>query len=148
MNQNDQVLGTYAIFLDDHRNPPRDGRNWKIARSYSQFFQLVQEIGINWIQHISFDHDLGKDKVIVRNQHLIPQQKIMTGYDCARDLAAWLIDISAANRLTWIGDRSLDFRPDFSYEIHSQNPVGRDNIKAIMDLVIDNYRTYVWKVFE
>ena len=52
---------------------------------------------------ISFDHDLGED---------------LSGYDCAKYLVAYCLE----------HQRSL---PD--YQVHSQNPVGRENIERLLD---------------
>lgn len=85
------------LFLDDERDPPRDGGNWHIVRSYDEFVNYINENGIP--QHISFDHDLGDGK---------------TGYDCVK----WLLT-----------DRKLP--KGFTYYVHSQNPVGRENIVGL-----------------
>ena len=53
---------------------------------------------------ISFDHDLGED--------------IKTGYDCAK----WLCDYCWTNGL-----------PVPTWNVHSANPVGRDNIVQLME---------------
>ena len=52
---------------------------------------------------ISFDHDLGED---------------LSGYDCAKYLVAYCLEHK----------RSL---PD--YQVHSQNPVGRENIERLLE---------------
>ena len=52
---------------------------------------------------ISFDHDLGEDS---------------SGYDCAKYLVAYCLE----------HQRSL---PD--YQVHSQNPVGRENIERLLE---------------
>jgi len=52
---------------------------------------------------ISFDHDLGED---------------LSGYDCAKYLVAYCLE----------HQRSL---PD--YQVHSQNPVGRENIERLLE---------------
>jgi len=52
---------------------------------------------------ISFDHDLGLEK---------------TGYDCAK----WLVEFCL--------DKNL-ILPEF--QVHSQNPVGKENIEALLN---------------
>jgi len=54
-------------------------------------------------EEISFDHDLGENQ--------------KTGYDCAK----WLCDYCWDNGL-----------PVPTWNVHSANPVGRDNINAIL----------------
>lgn len=59
---------SYSIFLDDERDPPDNGVNWMVARSYNRFVSAITVIGQP--DFISFDHDLGDDEE-------------GTGYDCA-----------------------------------------------------------------
>ena len=60
---------------------------------------------------ISFDHDLGED---------------LSGYDCAKYLVAYCLE----------HQRSL---PD--YQVHSQNPVGKENIERLLE----NFRRIIEK---
>ena len=76
---------------------------WTIARSFSEAVALIEEHGIPGT--ISFDHDLGDDK---------------TGLDFAH----YLIDLDLEKHLL------LD---NFTYQVHSANPVGRDNIVGLME---------------
>lgn len=52
---------------------------------------------------ISFDHDLGEEK---------------TGYDCAKFLVEYCLD-------------HVETLPD--YKVHSQNPVGKENIEKLLE---------------
>lgn len=75
-----------------------------IFRSYGAAVSWMESHGCP--SYISFDHDLADEK---------------TGYDIAK----WIVDT----------DIELDgkFMPDdFSFYVHSQNPVGRDNINALI----------------
>ena len=45
------------IYLDDNRIPVDP--TWELVTSYSQFVQRVEEIGLDNIETISLDHDLG-----------------------------------------------------------------------------------------
>ncbi len=92
------------LWLDDFRNP----------KDY-----IVEECNVIWIKNyetfckyieenglpdiICFDHDLGEEK---------------SGYDCAKYL------------VNYCQQHNLDI-PE--YDIQSSNPVGRDNIKGLMD---------------
>lgn len=105
----------YKLFLDDERFPPRDGEEWVIART-------VQEAKLVYLlkgppKFVSFDHDLGEDQ--------------QTGVDYAK----------------WIVEKDLQcngiFIPEgFDFYVHSQNPVGRDNIEGLMCSYLD-YRARV-----
>ena len=74
------------------------------AKDYGSFVEYVKTEGKHIsFTHISFDHDLGEGK---------------SGYDCAKFLVEWCIENGYKVP---------------SYEIHSANPVGRENIKSIFD---------------
>lgn len=110
---------TYQLFLDDERYPVLKKDNWviatpwHIARNYDDAIWYVQNLGVP--RFISFDHDLGA-----------PQNP--TGYDFAKWLCAY------------IEDYELDFPDKFEYHIHSQNPVGAENIRAYMENFLRYYR--------
>lgn len=57
---------------------------------------------------ISFDHDLGED---------------LSGYDCAK----YLVEYCLTHQL-----------PLPNYQVHSQNPVGKENIERLLD----NFRSF------
>jgi hypothetical protein len=76
---------------------------WVIVRNYLQFINYITENGLP--DMVSFDHDLGN--AIDR-----------TGYDCAK----WLCEYCMENDLAL---------PEFN--IHSGNPVGRDNIESYLE---------------
>ena len=91
------------MYLDDLRTPIE--RFDFIARSYDEAISIIKKYGIP--NYISFDHDLGVD----RNDNLLK-----TGYD----LAKWIVDSDLNN--------DLKLPQDFTYRVHSQNPVGKRNI--------------------
>ena len=100
---------SYALFLDDERFPDQlDSKipliDWKIARNYFDAVWMIENIGMPY--HISFDHDLGS-----------PSNP--TGMDFAKYLGNFIMD------------RNL--KVDFSYYVHSMNPVGAKNIQSYMD---------------
>lgn len=127
----------YNLFLDDERGL-HDVANfilpyqmkakyrleqWVIVRNYLEFTKYITDNGLP--SKISFDHDLG-DHVFHRNfvngkmnydskDFKKPLQK--TGYHCAK----WLIDYCLDN------DVKL---PEVF--VHSLNPVGADNIRALL----------------
>lgn len=93
------------IFLDDIRNPPDD--SWTICKTYPEFINLILN---NWdnIEEISFDHDLGTKR---------------NGYDCVEVIECYLrLGIIKPNYLV-------------TFSIHTQNPVGRNNIKNCIDSI-------------
>ncbi len=97
----------YRLFLDDERVPASDdGPAWIIARSTKEAVQVVKSHGLP--EFISFDHDLGEG-------------------DTSIDFIHWLID-------TTLDSIELGANPKFpNYTVHSQNPVGKENIESLMD---------------
>jgi hypothetical protein len=93
------------LFLDDERFPPA-GPGWWIVRSTEDAIKYMVQNGCP--SFISFDHDLGDGK--------------LTGADLSR----WMVEQDL--------DSDGQFIPaDFSYYVHSQNPVGAANITGWLD---------------
>lgn len=92
------------VFLDDERFPPFGSGQWDIVRDVKSFIAMCEQYGAP--DFISFDHDLGGEE---------------TGMQCAQ----------------WLIERDLDqpgFLPaNFTYDVHSQNPVGAANIRGLLE---------------
>jgi hypothetical protein len=90
------------IWIDDMRKMPK-GYDVHV-HNYKEAKKLIDAdcYTDDYIEHISFDHDLGEDK---------------TGYDIAR-----LIEKYAFKGLI----------PRMTWEVHSMNPVGASNITKAM----------------
>ncbi len=95
---------SYRLFLDDERDPPRDGKTWIIARSANAAQAIV--IARGFPQHISFDNDLGSE---VEGRHF----------------ALWLIDQELEGK--------GKFPIDFTFYVHSQNPVAAKAINDLLN---------------
>ena len=66
--------------------------------------EFVNFINKNGVpEFISFDHDLGEGK---------------TGFDCAKFLVEFCLDNGVS---------------DINFQVHSQNPVGEENIEKLLD---------------
>jgi hypothetical protein len=63
---------------------------------------------------ISFDHDLSDTDHVAENDE-------KTGYTFAK----WFCD--------YVMDNDLNLPQEFSYDVHSQNPVGAENIRCYME---------------
>lgn len=115
---------SYTLFLDDVRFPDdvrQDLGLYKdliICRSYHDAKWCVMHKGIP--SHIAFDHDLGE--IPGSNHH---------GYGFAK----WLCDYIMVN--------NIDLPDDFSYSVHSANPVGAENIRCYMNNFLEHYRNGV-----
>ncbi len=109
----------YKLFIDDLKDPPGNPDEWVVVRSSAAAIAHVKEWGPPG--YISFDHDLGgEDTSIVFIDWLIGQ----------------MLDLEEKGiNLHWV-------RFPSDYYIHSENPIGRDNIDGKM---IGFFR-YMWKI--
>ena len=110
------------LWLDDCRNPFDTQVDWLI------FSPIGRDVDVVWVQYVDdfleyidknglpdaicFDHDLAEDSYDER-----------TGYDCAK----YVVDYCMKH--------DLDIP---AYNIQSSNPVGKENIRHLMD----NYHKY------
>ena len=98
------------LFLDDIRNPnsiypDTKNKDWDIVRNYNEFVDYIIKNGMP--DFISFDHDLG-----IGNNVSDYEEK--TGYDCVKYLVENEIPVK-------------------DYRIHSMNPVGKENLKCLLN---------------
>lgn len=100
-------MSRYSLFIDDERYPPRDGRNWVIARNMRDVLMMLRIHGMPG--YISFDHDLGENE--------------KTGYDIAK----LLVDLDQGD------DSNFALPAEFEFYVHSQNVCGAKNIQAYLD---------------
>lgn len=101
---------TYSLYIDDERTPktsPPVGDEWVICRNEEAVKQVVRK---GWPAYVSFDHDLGEDEP--------------TGYSVAKTMVYWHMYDPVYSKL-----------PFPEVNVHSANPVGRDNIQ----FYINNY---------
>ena len=85
-----------------------DGRypvtnDWVIVRSSSEAIEYVKKFGFP--EYISFDHDLG-------------------GEDTSMIFIHWMIDSYL--------DGNISIPDNFDFHVHSQNPIGKSNIKSLL----------------
>lgn len=94
----------FKLYLDDdmiNRGPTTPG-DWLRVQSYDEFIKTVEHIGIDKIEHISFDNDLGENQ--------------LEGYDCAK----WLVNT-----------KRYDLR-NVEINVHSANPKAPENIYKLI----------------
>lgn len=77
--------------------------DYVIVRSSQEAIEYVKKFGFP--EYISFDHDLGGDDTSMRFIH-------------------WMIDAYL--------DGEISIPDDFDFYVHSQNPIGADNIRATL----------------
>jgi len=113
------------IYLDDIRTPIET--DWVVVRNYDEFVSKITEIGLDDIELISLDHDLGDSAMrewhtnVYRN-YTLDYNNITekTGMDCTR----------------WLVEQWLNGAPVCQVMIHSANAVGSANMMGY----INNYK--------
>lgn len=100
----------FKLFIDDLRQvndvfPDAKQNEFIVVRSYNEAMQMINYCGCP--DFISFDDDLG------------PNQK--EGYDIAKKIVEMIMD------------GELQLTSDFSFNVHSANPVAVVNIKTYLD---------------
>ena len=113
------------IYLDDVRTPV--DKDWIIVRDYEQFVSKLQDIGLENIEIISLDHDLGDTAMSewrknVYHNYSLNYDNILekTGMDCTK----------------WLVEQWLDGKPVVDVVVHSANAIGSANMMGY----INNYR--------
>jgi hypothetical protein len=108
----------YTMYLDDIRTPQKEYD--VIVRSSDEAEECLIRNGCP--AHISFDHDLGGD-------------------DTAMRIVKFIINMDLDMDGDWIPE-------NFSYNVHSANPVGAKNIEGYLDSYLkqkaDSYSCNGW----
>jgi hypothetical protein len=95
------------VFLDDERNPKLHYD--VIWRSWSDAVAFISRHGLTQINHVSFDHDLGS---------------ALSGKDVAQLIVEY--------------DMMTNTLPkDFTFNVHSANPIGKANIESYLNNYLD-----------
>jgi len=95
-------MTTYSLFLDDEREPADSSTDNWVI---CRTFEEAVEMFKSCIpDKISFDHDLGTEK---------------SGYDFAK----WIVEYDMDHKV---------LNSTFSFYVHSQNPVGKNNIEQLL----------------
>lgn len=132
----------HFIYLDDVRTPhqPIDGVEWTVVRSYDEFVSKVKELGLDNIEMVTLDHDLGDTAMNEYFNNVSPNYTLdynnineKTGYDCAK----WLIDYFYDNHPEYIlmsrGEKKNGKIPFPTVYVHSANPIGAANIMGYIN---------------
>lgn len=122
------------IYLDDVRTPNTPNNEWvygieewTVVRSYDEFVNKINEVGMENVQLVSLDHDLGDSamkewKTNVYHNYKLDYDNITekTGYDCAK----------------WLVEQWMEGKPVIKVYTHSANAIGSANIMGY----INNYK--------
>lgn len=124
------------IYLDDIRTPV--DTTWVVVRSYDEFVEKVLEIGLENIETISLDHDLGDSSMNEYHNNVSPNYTLdynniteKTGYDCTK----WLVDhyldnYSTEEKRNEKKKNGILFPTVYT---HSANPIGSANIMGYIN---------------
>ncbi len=119
------------VYLDDVRSPSNlvfeELGDWVVVRNYDEFVEKVSEIGLDNIDLISLDHDLGDSAMKewynnVSKNFILDYNNITekTGMDCVK----WLVN-------QWLNGAAVP-----KVMVHSANAIGSANMMGY----INNYK--------
>lgn len=118
-------MNKISIYLDDVRTPTTG--DWTVVRDYDSFVSTIMYHGLENIEVISLDHDLGDQAMVeyytnVKNNYQLDYNNIQekTGYDCCK----YLVNKSMETKI-----------PLPQIYVHSANPIGSANMMGY----INNY---------
>ena len=107
--------GNWEMFIDDERFPGKDvSDSVVIVRSSQEAIEFCKAVK-SLPKNIMFDHDLG-------------------GNDTSMQFIRWMVDELYKDELKY------KLHPDFKFSVHSQNPVGAENIKSYMKQLINDQK--------
>ncbi len=119
------------IYLDDVRTPTVG--DWTVVRNYEEFVSTVMYHGLENIEIISLDHDLGDSAMTeyytnVANNYKLDYNNIQekTGYDCCK----YLVNKSIETGI-----------PLPQIYVHSANPIGAHNMMGYINNYFKNCRS-------
>lgn len=107
------MINDWDLFLDDERYPPAARIwecNWKIARNVDDAMWFIKTYGVP--RYMTLDHDLGYKK--------------LSGMDFVKMFCDYVMD------------QEIQLA-DFEWYVHSQNPVGAENMKTYLETFMDGY---------
>jgi hypothetical protein len=104
---------TWKLFIDDERWPKEGTGPWTICRCSYDAIEMIKELGMP--EEIAFDHDLG----------LAVDENDNEYFDTTMKLIHWIIDEHY--------DNGLVIPSNFTFTVHSANPIGAQNIKELMN---------------
>jgi predicted ATP-grasp superfamily ATP-dependent carboligase len=131
------------IYLDDIRTPISD--NWIVIRNYQDFVSFIETTGLDKIEIISLDHDLGDTAMKQYYENVKPNYTLdynmieeKTGYDVAKFLVNYFYEKNP-DRIEM--DRFDKKKNKFTFPticVHSANPIGSANIMGYINNFLMN----------
>jgi hypothetical protein len=126
------------IYLDDIRTPIE--KDWLVVRNFHEFVDLINKVGLNNVELISLDHDLGDTAMNeyynnVKTNYTLDYDNIeeKTGYDAAKFLVNHFYSINE-HRINMSRSEKKSNKMYFpKVVVHSANPIGSGNITGIIN---------------
>jgi len=126
------------IYLDDVRTPVE--RDWQVVRTFYELSDLIQKVGLNAVDVISLDHDLGDSAMNEYHTNVSPNFKLdynniseKTGYDAAKFLVDEFYS-KYPERLDMDYFAKKEEPVMFPIVlVHSANPIGSANIMGYIN---------------
>ena len=126
------------IYLDDVRTPVEG--NWIVVRNYQEFVDKVNELGLDNIELVSLDHDLGDTAMAEYFNNVSKNYKLdynnineKTGYVAAK----FLVDVFYDNNVERFQMSRKDKKEnEIKFPVvyvHSANPIGAANIMGYIN---------------
>ena len=92
------------IYLDDVRTP-KDENYWVVVRNYEQFVETVSNTGLENIELISLDHDLGDTAMNEYFNNVSPNYKLDYNNILEKTGSGWSITILTIILLKKVGQK-------------------------------------------
>lgn len=131
------------IYLDDVRSPVE--KDWQVVRSFYELSDLVQKVGLNNIDVISLDHDLGDSAMTEYHTNVSPNYKLSyenidekTGYDGAKFLVDEFYKLNPERLEMSRSDKKKEPIKFPDVYTHSANPIGSANILGYINNFLMN----------
>ena len=131
------------IYLDDVRSPVE--KEWQVVRSFYELSDLVQKVGLNNIDVISLDHDLGDSAMTEYHTNVSPNYKLSyenidekTGYDGAKFLVDEFYKLNPERLEMSRSDKKKEPIKFPDVYTHSANPIGSANILGYINNFLMN----------
>ena len=131
------------IYLDDVRTPVE--KDWQVVRNFYELSDLVQKVGLNNIDVISLDHDLGDSAMTEYHTNVSPNYKLSyenidekTGYDAAKFLVDEFYKLNPERLEMSRSDKKKEPIKFPDVYTHSANPIGSANILGYINNFLMN----------
>ena len=131
------------IYLDDVRTPVENG--WQVVRNYYELVNLVNKVGLNNVEIISLDHDLGDSAMNEYFNNVSPNFKLdynniseKTGYDAAKFLVdEFYSQYPERLAMNYFNKKSEPIMFPIVL-VHSANPIGSANMMGYINNFLMN----------